>query len=171
MPPCVPDGRRRVCDTGYTMSLCSVTQGGGSASDSDGGDAPAHAKELGDGGGDDTVLRDHAKGVVVQYLDLSRELDALKEQATAKRKQLQGLEPGVKAALGQLETDALNIRGVGGVDIVQQRRKAVVRVEDYMRQLNVLDPTLATAVKQHVDSKRTFTEKEIIRVVKPKSGE
>ena len=141
--------------------MCSVTQAGEPNEQEGQSSVPGSA--------DDQALRDHARSVVTRYLDISRELDLLKEQAASKRKELQGLENGVKEALAQLETDALEIRGVGGVDIVQQRRKAVVRVEDYMQQLNVMDPSLASTIKQHVDSKRTFTEKEVIRVVKPKS--
>ena len=145
------------------MSMCSVTQGD---ADSDSG---AHsAGGSGSGGAGDEVLRAHAREVVTKYLELSADLDALKRQAAVKRKERDGLESTVKAALSDLETEALNIRGVGGVDIVHQRRKAVLRVEDYIRTVNSISSEVASSVKAAMDSKRQFVEKEILRVVKPK---
>ena len=137
-------GTRPTC-----MSMCSVTAGGG--------------------GGDGEALQAHAVRIVTRYLGLSRELDELKASMASKRKERDVLEPVVKQALSDLDTDALDIADEGGVDITHTRRKAVARVEDYIRALHSLDPGMAGKVKEIVESKRETNEKEVLRVMKPKA--
>ena len=148
------------------MSMRSVTQGH-TRDDSEGGSEGSSGAE--NGQQVDDTLRAHARSVVTKYLRIHADIDALKKSAAQKKQDLDALEPDVRGALTELDAEALTIPGLGGVDIVHQRRKAVVRVEDYMGALHSVDPTLATSIKQKVDAKRTFNEKEVLRVVKPKT--
>ena len=137
----------------------SVTQGPAQGDD--------HTGETGETGGEqDQALCAHAREVVSRYLRLSEDMEDLKGRAAAAKKERDVVEPAVKEALRELGSEGLVIRGVGGVDLVKQRRKEVIRVEDYMRAMHTVDPQMATKVKESVNAKRSFTEKQVIRVVK-----
>ena len=142
--------------------MCSVTgESGGSSS---GGEGAA-----GGAAGACEAVRTNARSVVSQYLQLSHEVDELKRRMTAKRKERDGLESAVKGAMSDLQRDSLQVENLGGVDLVQTRRKAVARVEDFMRILHAIDAGVAASVKEAVDQRRQVVEKEVLKVIKPRA--